>query len=537
MSEEKGYKMTKDLLPVPKEERNWTIYNYIALWIAMDIGIPTYYLASGLIAGGMSLAWAMFTILLGQIIIMIPIMLNGHAGTKYGLPAPIYWRSAFGYRGAILPAVVSAIVSAGWYGIQIWIGGSALNTIITVLAPGWANFAAGKWICFAIFWAFNLLILVFGMGFLRKFESIGAPFLLIWMVILLIWARTSAGSWGPLVSQKGTPTLAFFIPSLAANVAYWGPMALNVTNFTRYAKDQKTQMVGQFAGLPTGIFLLALVGSLVTSCTVVIFGEAIWDPVTLTGMVHSVPFVIGSMLFLMIATLTTNVAANAVSPATVIMQVSEGRINFKVAVTILSIIAIVIRPWRLLSDLSIYMDTFLNGGGAFLGPIAGVMIAHYFLISKTEINADAVYDREGEYKYEKFQKYTKIFACIEAVMGILILVWAFVGNQEFLAQASSLTVSKKTTMIAYAVICLLAALYTFARKNGGMNPLALFSVVASVCVIFAGMWIPGAQLLYDSAIIIGMILGVIIYYILMRALDGPYIEEKRKEHAQAKAAA
>ena len=268
--------ISKDLMPTLSEERNWGIYNFIALWIGMDIGIPTYYLASGLIAGGLDMKGAIFTILLGNVIVMIPILLNGHAGAKYGVPAPIYWRSAFGYKGATLPAIVSAVVAAGWYGIQIWIGGEALNTIIVALYPAWAEFSAGVWICFGLFWLANYAILVNGMGALKKMEAFCAPLLVLWMIILLIWAYNRAGTWGPLVRQTGNfastgAFLAFFIPALTSNVGYWGPMTLNVTNFTRYAKDQRSQVVGQFVGLPSGIVALALVGSLVTSATVVIF--------------------------------------------------------------------------------------------------------------------------------------------------------------------------------------------------------------------------------------------------------------------------
>ena len=219
------------------------------------------------------------------------------------------------------------------------------------------------------------------MGALKKMEAFCAPLLVLWMIILLIWAYNRAGTWGPLVRQTGNfastgAFLAFFIPALTSNVGYWGPMTLNVTNFTRYAKDQRSQVVGQFVGLPSGIVALALVGSLVTSATVVIFGEAIWDPVALTGMVDNVWFVVGSMFFLMTATLTTNVAANAVAPATVIVQVTEGRANFKWAVLVLGIIAILIRPWALVGDLSMYQNMFLVGGAAFLGPVAGVIMCH-----------------------------------------------------------------------------------------------------------------------------------------------------------------
>ena len=199
--------------------------------------------------------------------------------------------------------------------------------MLSLLFPAWGEFALGKWICFGVFLVLNIFILIKGLGVIKKMEHWCAPMLVIWMVVLLIWARTSAGSWGPLINQSGKfattgEFLAFFIVGLNANISYWGSMPLTVTDFTKVSKDQKSHMVGQFAGIPTGIVGLALVGSLVTSCTVVMFGEAIWDPVALTGMIGNVWLVIGMMCFLMIATLTTNIAANALTPAVAIVHLT-----------------------------------------------------------------------------------------------------------------------------------------------------------------------------------------------------------------------
>ena len=323
-----------DLLPTKKSERNWGIYSYFATWIGMDIGIPTYYLASSLMVGGMDLKWAMFTILLANVLIAFPILANGHAGAKYGIPSTIYWRSAFGFNGASVAAILRGVVAAGWCGIQFWIGGSAINTVLGILFPAWAAWPLGQWVCFFGFLVVNILILIKGMGMIQKMEHWCAPMLIIWMIVLLVWARLEAGSWGPLVNQTNTfasttEFLTFFIVGLNSNISYWGSMPLTVTDLTKVAKDQKSQMVGQFAGVPTGIVGLALVGSLVTSCTVVMFGEAIWDPVQLTGMIDNVPLVIGMMAFLIIATLTTNIAANALTPATAIVHLTGGKINFK----------------------------------------------------------------------------------------------------------------------------------------------------------------------------------------------------------------
>lgn len=528
------------LLPLPKSEQTWNTWHYIALWISMDIGIPTYYLASGLLTGGMNLWQALFTILLANLIIAIPIFLNGHAGAKYGIPSPIYWRATFGFDGATIPAIIRGVIAAGWFGIQIWIGGSALNTVFCVLFSGWADLSVGIWVCFGIFWLLNMFILFKGMDFMKKFETIAAPFLVIWLVILLIWAYKNAGSWGPLVNQTGKfatfgAFMLFFIPALTSNVGYWGGMTLTVTDLTRFSKGQKSHIAGMMIGLPSGILMLATVGALVTSMTVIIFGEAIWDPVVLTGMVKSPLFVIGSMLFLMTATLTTNVAANAVTPANVISHVSNGRVNFKQAAIILGVLAIIMRPWALIGDLSIYMDAFLVGGAAFLGPIAGLCISHYYLISKTELNLSAMYNRDEEYSYTRMSRYSKIFSIAHYVVAAVLLVIAFVGPSEWMNSRCSISVSVKASMIAIAIfIALVGLLLQRSAKKGGYNPIAMVSLTISILVVFSGLWIPGMHMIYDASWFVGTILSIVLYYFMMKFMDKQYVSDKAKVGAEMK---
>lgn len=491
----------------------------------MDIGIPTYYLASGLISGGMNLVQSMMTILLGQLIILIPILLNAHAGAKYGIPSPVYWRSAFGFNGASVAAVTRTIVSAGWFGIQIWIGGSALNTVMTVLFPAWKNFTLGIWVCFAIFWLMNIFILLKGMKALKILESFAAPFLIIWLIVLLIWAYKTAGnSFGPLVNQKGSfatfgAFMAFFIPSLTANVGYWGPMSLNVTEFTRYSKDQKSHIVGQMIGLPMGIVGLALVGSLVTSATVVIFGEAVWDPILLTGMVDNVFFVAGSMFFLMMATLSTNTAANALAPAIDIAHISGGKLNFKSAVITLGIVAILIQPWKLLGDMSLYMNLFLNGGALFLGPIAGICISNYFCVNKKVLNLRALYKKDGQYAYGGLTKYIKVFRNIHlAIAGVGLLI-ALVGPSAWLNAPCALNMPIRYMVLVYAAFALIVGGFLHLHRSGGVNPVAMLTLTVSVTVPFIGLWVPSLRLMYDACWFIGTGISVALYYFFMKKLD------------------
>lgn len=535
-----GYNIAPDMLPTTPGERNWGIYSFFALWIGMDIGIPTYYLASSLVSGGMNLGWAMFTILIANIIIAFPILANGHAGAKYGIPSTIYWRSAFGFNGASVAAIIRGIVSAGWFGIQIWIGGSALNTALSILIPAWASWSLGIWVCFAIFWCMNILVLVRGLGIIKKMEHFCAPMLVIWMIVLVAWARSSAGSWGPLVTQKSTfattgEFLGFFLVGLNANISYWGPMPLTVTDFTKVSKDQRSHLIGQFLGIPTGIFGLALVGSLVTSCTVVMFGEAIWDPVVLTGMIQRPALVVGMMCFLIIATLTTNVAANAVTPAVAIVHLTDGKLNFKWAAFALGVVGILIQPWRLITDMGVYMNFFLNGGGALLGPIIGITICHYFFICHTELDLKSLYVPDGESMYENLKKYNKMtyLACFG--VAVLLVLISLVAPASWATATCTLGCTQRVSMIAMAIIIALLGFLVFRKREGGINPVSILTMAAIFLLIFVGLWVAPLHWLYDASIIVGTLGGMLLYLILMRKMGGSFEADKRAQHEAAEA--
>ena len=530
-------KVAPDLLPTKPGERNWGIYSYFALWIGMDIGIPTYYLASSLIVGGMDLKWAMINILLANVIIAFPILANGHAGAKYGIPSTIYWRSAFGFNGASIAAILRGVVAAGWCGIQFWIGGSALNTVLGLLFPAWAAWAPGKWVCFGVFLVLNIFILVKGMGAIQKMEHWCAPMLIIWMIVLLVWARTSAGSWGPLVRQENTfatttEFLTFFIVGLNSNISYWGSMPLTVTDLTKVAKDQKSHMVGQFVGIPTGIVGLALVGSLVTSCTVVMFGEAIWDPVALTGMIDNVPLVIGMMAFLMIATLTTN-TANALTPAVAIVHLTGGKINFKWAAIVLGVVGVLMRPWVLINDMGVYMNFFLNGGGALLGPIIGITICHYFFVCHTELNLRSLYVPEDESLYTNLKKFNAPAYIFCFVTAAVLVALSFLLPSGWSQTVCTLGCTHQFSMIGMAVIIALLGLLMYLNRKGGVNPISIIAIALSFLVIFLGLWVPALHWLYDASIIVGTVVGMALYYLLMKLGDSGYMEAKKAEHLKA----
>ncbi len=394
-----------DLAPIPQSRRSWGVYNYASLWVAMSVCIPTYMLASGLIAGGMSWWQAIATILLGNLIVLIPMLLNAHAGAKYGIPFPVFVRASFGVRGANIPAVLRALVACGWFGIQTWIGGQAIYTMLKILWLGFGAVSGGVWICFFAFWALNIAVIWRGIETIKFLEGIGAPFMLGLGLLLLWWIAGKAGGLGPVLRSPSKfhstgEFFRFFIPSLTAMVGFWATVALNIPDFTRYAKSQKAQALGQALGLPTAMTLYSFIGVAVTSASAVIFGAPIWDPVQLLARFNHPLVAFVALIALVVATLNTNVAANVVSPSNDFSNLNPRRISFRTGGLITGVIGVLMMPWKLLSDFSAYIFGWLVGYSGLLGPIAGVMIADYFLVRRANLQVDDLYRRHGIYEYD-----------------------------------------------------------------------------------------------------------------------------------------
>ncbi len=396
----------KDLAPVESARRTWGIYNYASLWIAMSVCIPTYMLASGLIAGGMSWKQAIGTILLGNVIVLIPMVLNAHAGAKYGIPFPVFVRASFGVRGANVPAVLRAIVACGWFGIQTWIGGQAIYSMFEILYPPARSSALILWVCFFAFWLLNMIVIWHGIETIKVLEGVGAPFMLGVGLLLLWWITRKAGGLGPVLSspskfQTSGEFLRFFIPSLTGMVGFWATVALNIPDFTRYAKSQKAQIVGQALGLPPAMTVYSFIGVAVTSASVVLFGQAIWDPVVLLGKFQQPMVASIALVALLVATLNTNVAANVVSPSNDFSNLNPRWISFRTGGLITGVVGLLMMPWKLLTDFNSYIFGWLVGYSGFLGPIAGVMIADYFLVRKTQLDVASLYRRNRLYEYRR----------------------------------------------------------------------------------------------------------------------------------------
>jgi NCS1 family nucleobase:cation symporter-1 len=426
-----------DIAPVPASKRDWKAISFFTLWVGMAVNIPSYMIAASLIDGGMSWQQAMWTVLLGNLIVFVPMSLSGHAGTKYGIPFPVFARASFGVRGSHIPSLLRAIVACGWFGIQTWIGGAAIYTIVLILwpwvadgpamMPAWVGVSLIQFLCFMLFWFMNIWLIWKGINSIRILEHVAAPFLLLCGLALLAWAYEGADGFGPMLHagskfQSSAEFWTLFWPSLTAMVGFWATLTLNISDFTRYARSQRAQVIGQLSGLPTTMTLFAFIGVAVTSATIIIFGEAIWDPVVLVRRFESHTVVFFSMVAVIIATISTNAAANVVGPANAFSNLLPAHIDFKRGGYITGIIGIVIMPWKLIADPSGYIFTWLIGYSALLGPVIGIILVDYFLVRKTVLNVEDLYRSKGVYAG------VNPMAIIALVIGVLPNIPGFLAN-------------------------------------------------------------------------------------------------------------
>jgi NCS1 family nucleobase:cation symporter-1 len=419
--------LSRDLAPTTFAERTWGIKDIAVLWISMSACIPTYMLASGLVdksAQGVGMNWwqAVLTIFLGNVIVLFPMVLNAHAGTKYGIPFPVYCRAPFGILGANVPALMRALVACGWFGIQTWIGGMAIFTILEIFVPGsdeldkfFFGISAAQLACFLLFWAINMYVVYRGIDSIRLLLNIKAPLLILLGLALLAWAYQAAGGFGDMLAQPsdfavGGPKAGrfweFFFPALTANVGFWATLALNIPDFSRYARSQRDQVVGQALGLPATMGLYSFIGVAVTSAAFIIYADLpaekqreLWDPIFLLRQFKNPLVLIVAMAALVLATLATNIAANVVSPANDFAHLWPRKISFRVGGLITGVIGIVILPWKLVENASVYIHTWLIGYSSLLGAVGGVLIADYFFIRRTRLDVAGLYRKNGPYWY------------------------------------------------------------------------------------------------------------------------------------------
>jgi nucleobase:cation symporter-1, NCS1 family len=425
-----------DLAPVPVARRTWSTWDYAALWISMAHCIPTYTMASGLIGAGMSWLQALGTILLGNLIVLAPILLNSHPGTKYGIPFPVFARASYGTRGSNLPALMRALVACGWFGINAWIGGFALHTFFKAVIPIWPTllgevhgFPVTHWISFLLFWALNIFIIFRGMELVRRVERWAAPFVLVMTAILLVWAIGRANGLGPIISsggKLGDPGAFFkvFIPSLTATIGFWSTLSLNMPDFTRFGRSQREQAIGQAIALPSTMTVFAGMGIMITSATVLIYGKAISDPIELGGMFGN-RLIVGVVMFtVVVATLAVNIAANVVSPANDFANAFPSKIDFKRGGLITGVIGIAMMPWELIKDPVRYINGWLVGYSGSLGAVAGVLIVDYWILRKCTLDLRSLYVADGAYRYHQGYNLKAIGATlVGALVALAGMFW------------------------------------------------------------------------------------------------------------------
>ncbi|MGZ5443698.1 MAG: NCS1 family nucleobase:cation symporter-1 [Thermoanaerobaculia bacterium] len=415
----------KDLAPTPLARRTWSTYNIAALWIGMSVVITTYTLASGLMSQGMTWLQALVTILLGNTIVLIPMILNAHAGTKYGVSFPVLCRASFGVKGANIPAMLRAIVACGWFGIQTWIGGLALDALLTAAVPAWANVPGRAAIAFLAFWLLQVAIILKGTEGIKKLESWSAPLLLLGGLALLGWAISKGGGLGSVLQRSSelqtgqTPFWKLFPAALTANVGYWATLSLNIPDFTRYAKSQRSQVTGQALGLPTTMTLFAFIGVAVTSATIVVFGEAIWDPIVLVARIGSPAVIIVGALIVLAAQVTTNMAANVVSPANDFSNLNPRKISYVTGGLITAVIGIAMMPWKLYSDAAAYIFTWLIGYSSLMGALGGILIADYWVVRKQRLNLRDLFELKGQYSYGGGTNWRAVAALVVSILPVV----------------------------------------------------------------------------------------------------------------------
>ena len=536
---------SEDLAPVPEGKRTWSKWHLAALWVGMAVCIPTYLLASYMIGSGMSWIETLLIIGLANLIITIPMVLNGHAGVKYGIPFPVIGRSSFGTVGIHIPAIIRALVACGWFGIQTWIGGLAIYAIYHALAGSepTMGLSMGKFIGFALFWIMNMYFIWKGTESIKFLEQYSAPILILMGLVLIGWGATQAGGFSivlkqssqletpaaewsndhtivlnPLKSKDGkiksddyklvldgkegewtayqsnivsvvkkdhgtiqvqfrkkgnegykessliTPTdriiqtgfgskLWSYILWLTVMVGFWATMSLSIADITRYAATQRDQVVGQFLGLPGTMMLYSFVAIFVTCAAVINFddilvgNDAPWDPVTLLTKFDNPVVVVISQLFMIIATLSTNIAANVIAPSNAFSNLSPKNISFRTGGIITGLIGIVICPWLIMGEIATIL-IFVSG---LLGPVLGIMLSDYYLLRKKSIQLDEIYEVNGIYSY-----------------------------------------------------------------NNGFNSAAMIAFVVGVVVAVIGCIVPALEPLYKLSWFSGFLVSFILYYLLMR---------------------
>lgn len=428
-----------DLRPCTLAEHSWPGTKFASLWIGMCICLPTYSLASGMIALGMNWWESALAILSGSVIVMMPILLVSHAGTKYGIPYPVFARLWFGTKGAHIPALARALIAAGWFGINSWFGGQALDAILGRIIGAWNGIPIHLGIAFMLFWAINVGVAMRGPQAIGRLASVAAPTLVSGAIALLVWGTAKAGGFGATLatgaSIHGGAFWSAFFPSVIGVISFWATLALNIPDYTRYARTQRGQMLAQAFSMPLAMAAFSFVGIAVTSATVLLYGKPLWNPVELI-LKFPTPVVIVAGLIVILSSVTINVGANVMAPARAFENLWPRRITFAIGAIMTGILSLAMQPWYILAEFSTYIFTWLGTYGAMLGPIDGIAIADYWLVRKRELDLAQLYTDGGAYSYSGGVNLRAVYALLigwgVSLLGLIVPALHFLWSGGWL---------------------------------------------------------------------------------------------------------
>jgi NCS1 family nucleobase:cation symporter-1 len=431
----------EDLRPIHPKMRTWKVRVYLTLWVAMCMNAATLTLAASLIALGMNWIQALMTIVLANLIVLIPMLLNSHVGAKHGISFPVFARAAYGVRGANLPAVMRGLVACGWFGIQTWFGGLGINLALgATIGPSWSEAPpldlgiigtvplttlASYFVCLVA----QVVIIYKGFESLRRFQAIAAPIVVgaVVMLIVVLLVKTG-GDLGPVVSQPSQLGwgahfwLAVFPISLMANIAFWSTLSLNMPDFTRFAENQQAQRRGQAWGLPTTMLVVSLMAIIATSLASQHYGVSaseLWNPDVLVSHFGNRIAVIVGALAIVVSSVQTNMAANLVSPALDFANAMPKFITFRRGVLVSVALGTLLLPWKLLASPEAYVFVWLGFYGGIMGAVGGILVADYWLVRRTELRVPDLFVLDGHYH---FNRGWNVRAVIATAVGAFVAV-------------------------------------------------------------------------------------------------------------------
>lgn len=457
--------LTEDTRPIPKSERDWSTKNYINLWTGILVSIPVYMMASSLLSIGMTWYQAFLVCVIGHTLVLIPSILLGHFGTKYGASFPVLSKMVFGPKGTSIPTLIRAFMGCLWFGIQSWVGGVALDAIIGAILPIWNNLSVHGILSFIIFTAFNIYIGYHGSKAIKYLEDFSAPVLIILSGVVIAWALYVCGGFDGIFSTKvaGSNNSDFwklFFPSLTAMIAFDSTIALNFSDFTRHSKTQKAQAVGQLIGAPIMTAFIVFVGICGSAGSEVAFGEAFWDPSILVSQFSNPVIVVIFSLFIILATLTTNVACNLASAGVIFSTIFSKYLSYKNSIIFVGIIGVLFMPWRLMANPNSYVY-FINGTLAvLLGPITGICMATYWIQYKTKLKVSDLYIQDkGDYYYYKGWNISAI--SILGCTSVLIFACKYINGLLWIYDSSYLI----GCILTFSLYCGVNRYMTINRKR------------------------------------------------------------------------